>query len=96
MYVLYMFIEWYSHVCGIFACTHKINMVFDNLRATANFNGYVLFLEEDHYVAPDFVVMANQLIELKKTRCPECDFVNLGMYNKVKNYHGISIKVSGY
>lgn len=61
----------------------KINMVFDNLRVTQSYGGYVLFLEEDHYVAPDFVQVAAQLIGMKKD-CADCDFINLGMYNKAK------------
>lgn len=59
-------------------------MVFDNLRVTRGYNGYMLFLEEDHYVAPDFIQVARQLIRLKEERCPDCDFINMGMYNKVK------------
>lgn len=58
-------------------------MVFDNLRVTQSYGGYVLFLEEDHYVAPDFVQVAAQLIGMKKD-CADCDFINLGMYNKAK------------
>ena len=60
-------------------------MVFDNLRATQGYDGYVFFLEEDHYVAPDFLEIAHQLIKLKDLKCQDCDFVNLGMYNKVKS-----------
>ena len=59
-------------------------MVFDNLLVTRDYNGYVLFLEEDHYVAPDFIQVAHQLIRLKEERCADCDFINLGMYNKVR------------
>lgn len=62
----------------------QVNMVFDNLRATQDYNGYVFFLEEDHYVAPDFLQVAHQLIRLKEQKCSNCDFINLGMYNKAK------------
>ena len=61
-----------------------MNMVFDNLMVTQNYNGYVFFLEEDHYVAPDFIQVARQLIRVKESKCADCDFINLGMYNKVK------------
>lgn len=60
------------------------NMVFDGLRVTQNYSGYVLFLEEDHYVAPDFLQVARQLMTIKETQCTDCDFINLGMYNKAK------------
>ena len=68
--------------------------MFDGLRETANYSGYVLFLEEDHFVAPDFIEVARQLIELRKTHCKDCDFINLGMYNKVRSYSGVSHRVS--
>ena len=28
-------------------------------------------------------------------KCDECDFLNMGMYTKVKNYAGLSQRVSG-
>lgn len=59
-------------------------MVFDGLRVTQNYNGYVVFLEEDHYISPDFIEVAHQLIKMKKEKCHDCDFINLGMYNKAK------------
>ena len=68
--------------------------MFDRLRETANYSGYVLFLEEDHFVAPDFIEVAKQLTELKETKCTECNFINLGMYNKVRSYSGVSHRVS--
>ena len=63
----------------------QINMVFDGLQATRDYNGYIFFLEEDHYVAPDFIQVARQLIKIKEKECTDCDFINLGMYNKVKS-----------
>lgn len=60
----------------------QVNTVFDHLRVTGGFNGYLFFLEEDHYVSPDFVHVAKQLIALKREQCPDCDFVNMGTYQK--------------
>lgn len=62
----------------------QVNMVFDNVRVMQNYSGHVLFLEEDHYVAPDFLQVASQLIHMKQDRCADCDFINLGMYNKAR------------
>ena len=59
-------------------------MVFDGLRATEKYNGYVFFLEEDHYVAPDFLQVTRQLMRIKEEKCADCNFINLGMYNKAK------------
>ena len=59
-------------------------MVFDNLRVMRDYEGYVVFLEEDHYVAPDFIQVTHQLVSLKQAKSPDTDFINLGMYNKVR------------
>ena len=47
----------------------KINKVFDDLNVTANFNGTVFFMEEDHYISPDAVLVAQDLIHLKDRYC---------------------------
>jgi len=39
--------------------------VFDGMSVTADYNGYVIFLEEDLYIAPDIVPVMKQLIALK-------------------------------
>ena len=72
----------------------QVNTVFDRLHETQNYTGYVVFLEEDHFVAPDFLEVAKQLIGMSKTQCTDCDFINLGMYNKVRNYAGVAHRVS--
>jgi alpha-1,6-mannosyl-glycoprotein beta-1,2-N-acetylglucosaminyltransferase len=43
----------------------KAHHIFDHMRLTHNFQGYVVFLEEDHYLAPDFVYMVNKMAESK-------------------------------
>ena len=74
----------------ILLCTHilvilhvQVNTVFDHLQVTSQFNGYVFFLEEDHYVSPDFVHVAKKLITLKENQCQDCDFINMGTYQKI-------------
>ncbi len=62
----------------------QLNMVFDGLRVTQKYDGYVMFLEEDHFVSPDFIQVAHQLKTMKEEKCGDCDFINLGMYNKAK------------
>lgn len=71
----------------------KINMVFDELLATKEHNGPVLFIEEDHYVSPSFYNDLMQLHKLKHTepRCTDsCEILTLGSYSKKENYqtHG--------
>jgi hypothetical protein len=48
----------------IYVC-FKAHHIFDHMRLTHNFQGYVVFLEEDHYLAPDFVYMVNKMAESK-------------------------------
>lgn len=54
--------HWLCPLCFV----SQVNMVFDHLKETRNFTGYTLFLEEDHYLSPDFVVMAKKLRKLKE------------------------------
>lgn len=64
---------WSSEVSVAHYPLSQVNMVFDNLRETRHFNGSVLFLEEDHYVSPDFVVVAKKLEALREEYvCSKC------------------------
>ena len=67
----------------------KIITVFEKLDCLRGYTGHVLFLEEDHYTSPDFVATALQLVELRNASCPECDFINMGVYQP-KNTEGAS------
>lgn len=67
----------------------KANAVFDKLTATKNTDGPVVFLEEDHFVGPDFYHSLIQLHELKQNdeRCHKsCDILSPGMYVTADNY----------
>jgi alpha-1,6-mannosyl-glycoprotein beta-1,2-N-acetylglucosaminyltransferase len=56
----------------------KANRVFDQLEVTRFHTGLVLFLEEDHYVAEDFLHLL-KLME-KSLPCPNCNVFSLGTY----------------
>uniref|UniRef100_A0A914C8Q3 Alpha-1,6-mannosyl-glycoprotein 2-beta-N-acetylglucosaminyltransferase n=2 Tax=Acrobeloides nanus TaxID=290746 RepID=A0A914C8Q3_9BILA len=62
----------------------KMNYVFDGIMAKYNLNTYVILLEEDHYVSPDFLHVFNLMIEHKKEFCDDCRVLCLGTY--LKNY----------
>lgn len=68
----------------------KANRVFHDLRSTRNHQGLVLFLEEDHYVSPDFYEVIQKAYLLKKasTECKEygCDIITLGDYRKLSSF----------
>ena len=75
----------------------KANYIFHNLHSTRSHQGLVLFLEEDHYVAPDFYEVIQKAYLLKKTsgKCQErgCDILTLGNYKKVSNLQEVGSDV---
>ena len=58
----------------------KANRVFDQLEATKRHTGLVLFLEEDHYVAEDFLYLLKKMRVLASSDCPKCNIMSLGTY----------------
>ncbi|KAG1684925.1 Alpha-1,6-mannosyl-glycoprotein 2-beta-N-acetylglucosaminyltransferase [Nymphon striatum] len=61
----------------------KINKVMNGLAVTRNYNGPFVFLEEDHYVAEDFLYMLHLMKEVKNESCPSCNILTLGNYAKI-------------
>lgn len=66
----------------------KANRVFDQLEVTRNHTGPVLFLEEDHFVAEDFIHVLRLMQKTCLTNCPHCNILSLGTYLKTYNYYG--------
>ncbi|KAG5673852.1 hypothetical protein PVAND_003863 [Polypedilum vanderplanki] len=65
----------------------KANRVFDQLEVTKYHKGLVLFLEEDHYVAEDFLYLL-KMMQLKAFElCAKCNIMSLGTYLKTFNYY---------
>lgn len=60
----------------------KLNRIFDQLDATKYHTGFLLLLEEDYYVAADFIpvmkLMQGKMFEI----CPECNLGSIGTYNE--------------
>ncbi|KAK0396414.1 hypothetical protein QR680_001708 [Steinernema hermaphroditum] len=66
----------------------KVNYVFDGILKKYGLKSYVILLEEDHYVSPDFLHVLNMLIENREKYCPTCEVLSLGFYLKnYKTYH---------
>ncbi|XP_064111491.1 alpha-1,6-mannosyl-glycoprotein 2-beta-N-acetylglucosaminyltransferase-like [Macrobrachium nipponense] len=63
----------------------KANKIFDDIWILRNHTGLVLFLEEDHYVAEDFLHMLRLLTAAIPRACPKCSLITLGNY--LKNYN---------
>ncbi|KAG7306746.1 hypothetical protein JYU34_008177 [Plutella xylostella] len=71
----------------------KANRIFNQLQCTTTHTGPVLFLEEDHYVAEDFLHMLALLRNTADKTCPQCEILCLGTYLKTYQYHLNSDKV---
>ena len=65
----------------------KANRVFDQLEATRYHTGLVLFLEEDHYVAEDFLYLLKMMQRKAFELCAKCNIMSLGTYLKTFNYY---------
>ncbi|XP_066158679.1 alpha-1,6-mannosyl-glycoprotein 2-beta-N-acetylglucosaminyltransferase isoform X2 [Euwallacea fornicatus] len=70
----------------------KVNRVFNQLEITRNHSGLLLFLEEDHYVAEDFIYILKLMEKTCKEACRHCNILSLGTYLKTYNYYGDSKK----
>ena len=55
--------------------------------------GMVLFLEEDHFVAEDFIHVLRLMERTCRASCDRCNILSLGTYLKTYNYYGDSKKV---
>ncbi|XP_043267477.1 alpha-1,6-mannosyl-glycoprotein 2-beta-N-acetylglucosaminyltransferase isoform X2 [Venturia canescens] len=73
----------------------KANRVFDQLVVTRNHTGMVLFLEEDHYVAEDFLHVLRLMERTAKHSCQRCNVLSLGTYLKTYNYYSDTRKYLG-
>ncbi|CAJ0937615.1 unnamed protein product, partial [Mesorhabditis belari] len=63
----------------------KMNYVFDRVVVPHKLTDkWVVLLEEDHYVTPDFLHVLEYMSGQKENLCPQCDILCLGIY--VKNY----------
>ncbi|XP_013403125.1 alpha-1,6-mannosyl-glycoprotein 2-beta-N-acetylglucosaminyltransferase isoform X2 [Lingula anatina] len=64
----------------------KINYVFDELSLTKGFDGLVLLLEEDHYVAPDFLHSLSHMKNIRDESQKSVGILTLGTYDKKPTY----------
>lgn len=65
----------------------KANRIFNQLACTEGFTGMVLFIEEDHYLAVDFIHMLTLMKATAEKSCPNCEILSLGTYLKTYQYH---------
>lgn len=71
----------------------KANVIFNHLTITKNYTGLVVFLEEDHYVAEDFIHLLRLMNEACKKSCRQCNILSLGAYSKPQHFAKAANKV---
>ncbi len=59
-------------------------------------SGPVVFLEEDHYVAEDFLPVLNLINDERMKKYPDCDIISMGTYLKSYSYSRDGKIVSQY
>lgn len=71
----------------------KMHFVWERVQAMQGYSGFVLFLEEDNYMLPDFFVFYKLMLELREQKCPDCDMLALGNHNDLRDFTNLSGKV---
>ncbi|XP_023016599.2 alpha-1,6-mannosyl-glycoprotein 2-beta-N-acetylglucosaminyltransferase [Leptinotarsa decemlineata] len=64
----------------------KANRIFSRLKATENHTGPVVFLEEDQYVAEDFIYMLKLMEKHCRIFFKHCNILSLGTYLNAYDY----------
>uniref|UniRef100_A0A147AP25 Alpha-1,6-mannosyl-glycoprotein 2-beta-N-acetylglucosaminyltransferase n=1 Tax=Fundulus heteroclitus TaxID=8078 RepID=A0A147AP25_FUNHE len=72
----------------------KLHFVWERVPAVQGYGGYVVFLEEDNYVMPDFFHFYKLMVEFRKTSCQDCDMLALGNHDGGTDFASTSDKVS--
>lgn len=71
----------------------KLHFVWERVQALQGYKGFVVFLEEDNYILPDFYHFYKAMLEFRKSSCPDCDMLALGNHNAAAEFTQLSNKV---
>lgn len=71
----------------------KLHFVFERVHAMQGYGGFVIFLEEDNYILPDFFHLYKSMVGYLKRNCPDCDLLALGNHNSLTDFNKLSNKV---
>ncbi|XP_063296111.1 alpha-1,6-mannosyl-glycoprotein 2-beta-N-acetylglucosaminyltransferase [Pelobates fuscus] len=71
----------------------KLHFVWEKVKVLKDHKGLVLFIEEDHYMAPDFYHVLKKMWDRKKEECPDCDVLSLGTYARPQTFADKADKV---
>lgn len=71
----------------------KLHFVWERVAVLQGYGGFVIFLEEDNYILPDFFHYYKSMIEFRRNSCPDCDMLALGNHNGLADFTALSNKV---
>ncbi|XP_034436025.1 alpha-1,6-mannosyl-glycoprotein 2-beta-N-acetylglucosaminyltransferase [Hippoglossus hippoglossus] len=71
----------------------KMHFVWERVQVMQGYSGFVVFLEEDNYILPDFFHFYKSMVKFSKNSCPDCDMLALGNHNGVTDFVKLSNKV---
>nr|XP_019947035.1 PREDICTED: alpha-1,6-mannosyl-glycoprotein 2-beta-N-acetylglucosaminyltransferase-like [Paralichthys olivaceus]XP_019947036.1 PREDICTED: alpha-1,6-mannosyl-glycoprotein 2-beta-N-acetylglucosaminyltransferase-like [Paralichthys olivaceus] len=71
----------------------KMHFVWERVQVMQGYSGFVVFLEEDNYILPDFFSFYKSMVEFRKNSCPDCDMLALGNHNGMTDFVKLSNKV---
>lgn len=71
----------------------KLHFVWERVQVMQGYSGFVIFLEEDNYILPDFFSFYKMMLEFRKQKCPDCDMLAMGNHNSLTDFPSLSNKV---
>ncbi|XP_029454243.1 alpha-1,6-mannosyl-glycoprotein 2-beta-N-acetylglucosaminyltransferase [Rhinatrema bivittatum] len=71
----------------------KLHFVWERVKVLKDYNGLVMFIEEDHYLSPDFYHVLKNMWSKRNEVCADCDVLTLGSYTRVLAFSGKADKV---
>lgn len=70
----------------------KLHFVFERVKVLQGYKGFVVFIEEDNYLLPDFHHYFKSMVEHRKTSCGDCDVLALGNHKGLSGFRDLSTK----
>ncbi|KAI7799499.1 alpha-1,6-mannosyl-glycoprotein 2-beta-N-acetylglucosaminyltransferase [Triplophysa rosa] len=70
----------------------KLHFVFERVKVLRGYKRFVVFVEEDNYLLPDFHHFFHAMVELRKIDCADCDVLALGNHKGTSDFSELSSK----
>ncbi|KAM9355837.1 alpha-1,6-mannosyl-glycoprotein 2-beta-N-acetylglucosaminyltransferase [Pholidichthys leucotaenia] len=71
----------------------KLHFVWERVQAVQGYSGFIVFLEEDNYIVPDFFHFYKLMMLFRKNSCPDCDLLALGNHDGLADFTKQTSKV---